>query len=104
MDGMDIDTVGPKKITISSPNGVGKVLVDKIDITDADRKKVKLQLITEEVNHLVLGLMADMDVISEHLETQMVSELKRLITESKKDIKLYGEDIQLMINKLFDKL
>ena len=45
-----------------------------------------------------------MDDISEHLETQMVSELKRLITESKKDIKLYGEDIQLMINKLFDKL
>ena len=97
-DNIDIDDVHPPNISKKRKNK---------ELEKTDSEIVNIQSIKEDlmlqVNCFIDGLRNDMDVVKERLSKtfgEISDDLTRIISESKSDILIYGNDLHDQINKL----
>ena len=97
-DNIDIDDVHPPNINKKRKNKE----LEKTDSEIVNIQSIKEDL-TLQVNCFIDGLRNDMDVVKERLSKtlgEISDDLTRIISESKSDILIYGNDLHDQINKL----
>ena len=97
-DNIDIDDVHPPNINKKRKNKE----LEKTDSEIVNIQSIKEDL-TLQVNCFIDGLRNDMDVVKERLSKtlgEISDDLTRIISESKSDILIYGNDLHEQINKL----